>query len=150
MSEIRISLPDRVAMKDNAVRIAFLVNRFGPGGLERCISHIVNGIDVNKFEPLIISFRPIKDAPNWIKRENIGIHSLNKNKGNDPRLVLRLAKLLREQNISIAQSHNWATLVETSLACRFCSVAHIHAEHGQQDRAYFENQGIKRWLHGTI
>lgn len=131
------------------MRIAYLLNRYAPGGLERCVAHLVNGLDSAKFVPSVISFRMLTEVPDWIDRDDVTISSLQKKRGNDIGLIYRLVRMFRRDKIDLAQSHNWATLVETSLACRIAGVVHVHAEHSQQERFSNSSRGSRRWLHGV-
>lgn len=131
-------------MPPSPVRIAFVVTKYAAGGLERCVAHLVNRLPEDEFSPSLLSFGGLENAPNWVTRDGVIPVSMQKCAGNDFRLVLRLARWLRENDIAIAHSHNWGTLVETSLACRLAGVIHVHAEHSQQDRLGTATTGWRR------
>ncbi|TWU19999.1 glycosyltransferase [Allorhodopirellula heiligendammensis] len=132
------------AVRHRPIRIAFVVTRYAAGGLERCVAHLVNRLPADQFAPEIVSFGDLGSAPDWVTREQIMPVSMNKRAGNDLRLVFRLARWLKANQIQIAHSHNWGTLVETSLACRLAGVVHVHAEHSQQDRLGTATAGLRR------
>ena len=115
------------------LRIGFVVHTFHVGGLERCIARLANHLDRRYFQPLIFCLNKSSDAADWITCDDVEIVELRKKSGNDPRIVRRLAKELRRHSVHIAHSHNWGTLLETSIARRFAGVArHVHAERGME------------------
>ncbi len=112
------------------LRIAYVVHRFGQAGQERCISALVNGLPHDQVLPMVISIDDRCEAASWITRQDARVVSLGKRFANDPRLSFRLAKVLRSNRIDIAHSHNWGSLVETSIGCALSGALHVHAEHG--------------------
>ena len=97
------------------IRIAFVTRIFACGGLERCVSRIANHLPPGEFEPTVISFSKNVTASEWIQRDDVRVVSLGGASGIRQRTAA-LRRLFREQKIDIAHSHNWGTLVETSLA----------------------------------
>jgi glycosyltransferase involved in cell wall biosynthesis len=75
----------------------------------------------------------------------VQIIELHKKPCNDFQVVGRLAQVLRRADVQVVHSHNWGTLVETSLARRWAGVpVHVHTEHGQ---GLHENlAGLRQWL----
>ena len=113
------------------IRLAYVVHTFDMGGLERCIARLVNNLDPSQFIPTVICLNRNGDAAGWIERADVPVVALHKRPGNDPLVIWRLSKTLREHNIDIVHSHNWGTLLETTLARRLARIPiHIHAEHG--------------------
>ena len=74
-----------------------------PGGLERCVAHLVNGLDSAKFVPSVISFGMLTEVPDWIDRDDVTISSLQKKRGNDIGLIYRLVRMFRRDKIDLAQ-----------------------------------------------
>ena len=113
------------------LRIAYVVHTFDVGGLERCVARLVNHLDTERFSPLVICLNRSGDAAGWIQRADVPVIELGKRQGNDLRVIWRLAKALRDHRVDVVHSHNWGTLLETTLARRRAGVpAHVHAEHG--------------------
>ena len=109
------------------------------GGLERCIARLANGLDRNKFQPYIICLGSNGTAAEWITVGDVD---------NDLRVIRSLATVLREKQIDIVHSHNWGTLVETSLARQWAGTpVHVHAERGMELEA-LQASKWKRWLRG--
>lgn len=117
------------------IRVAYIIHTFDIGGLERCVTRLVNHLDKSRFCPVVVCLHRSGDAAQWIQTERIPIIELGKRPGIDLRVIGRLARLLREHVIDIVHSHNWGTLVETAIARRLASVkCHIHAERGMELR----------------
>jgi len=130
-SEITQMRPDAQAPQHGQpLRIAYVVHTFDTGGLERCVAHLCNHLDRDRFEPMIICLNRSGTAADWLERE-VPIVELSKRTGNDFRVVGRLTKALKDNKIDIVHSHNWGTLLETAVARRRARTpAHIHAERG--------------------
>jgi glycosyltransferase involved in cell wall biosynthesis len=126
------------------IRIAYIVDSFSMGGLERCVARLVNGLDRERFDSFVICFGKSGAAQHWIERPDVPIIELHKRAGNDPRLVKRLADVLRGERIDVAHSHNWGTLIETSLARKWAKTpVHVHSQRGM---FYHGRDWLKRKL----
>lgn len=116
---------------DEKIRIAFLVHTYGFGGLENMVTNLVNHLDPEHFEPSIISFAPLKPLNNRVDLNHVRVLSLNKKGGNNPLLIYKISKLLKNIGAHIVQTHNWGTALEGILAAKLARVpAIIHAERG--------------------
>lgn len=144
-SDRGISAPDAAA---EPLRIAYVVHTFHAGGLERCAAYLANRLEREMLRPVIVCLNRSGAAAEWVTATDVPIIEVGKRSGNDPRAATRLARVLREKQIDIAQSHNWGTLIETSVACRLAGAIHVHAEHGQELGAMRIGR-MKRWLHRT-
>ncbi|NOX54765.1 MAG: glycosyltransferase [Planctomycetes bacterium] len=103
-----------------------------------------NHLDRRRFQPMVISLTEDGPAAEWIRRDDVPIIALHKPPRNGLGVVFRLARTLRRHRVDIVHSHNWGTLVETTLARRLARVAvHVHAERGTV-LGYLEIRGVKR------
>ncbi|OYP33023.1 hypothetical protein CGZ80_19230 [Rhodopirellula sp. MGV] len=98
--------------------------------MERCISRLCNRLDRKRYSPTVISFSSIGSADHWITTEGVERVGLGFGGGNNPKLIIRLAKELRDRKIDVAHSHNWGSLLETSIATRLSKTNHVHSERG--------------------
>jgi glycosyltransferase involved in cell wall biosynthesis len=113
------------------IRVAYVVHTFDMGGLERCVAHLCNLLDRSRFAPMVICLNRSGAAADWIAKDDVPIVELHKRPGNDLRAVWRLARALRHHGVDVVHSHNWGTLVETSIARRWAGTpVHVHAERG--------------------
>jgi len=132
------------------MRVAYIVHTFAMGGLERCIARLVNHLDRSRFEPLIVCLNRNGDAAQWLGVEDVPVYELRKRAGNDPRVIGGLKRLLCRERVDLVHSHNWGTLLETTLARRWARVpCHVHAEHGLE-LADLELPGWRRNLRGIV
>ncbi len=130
------------------IRVAYIVHTFHVGGLERCIARLANHLDRERFLPFIICLGKNSDAADWIRYDDVKIIELNKQPGNDPRVIGKFARQLRKHKIQVVHSHNWGTLLETSLARRLAGVpCHVHAERGME-LADLQLRGLRPRLRG--
>ena len=114
------------------IRIAYVVNRFDVGGLERYISRMCSNLPRSQFPAEIICLRTAGSASKWIDPQLTTVHELGASRGNDRRTMKKLADLVQNRGIRIVQSHNWGTLLETYFACKQFpkQIRHVHAERG--------------------
>lgn len=126
-----ITIQDSVS-DAGVIRVAYIVCKFDMGGLERCVARLCNHLDRDRFIPMVICLERSGDAAQWIERDDVEIIELNKKPRNDLGVIWRLARTLREKQVDVVHSHNWGTLVETTLARRWAGTpVHVHTEHGQ-------------------
>lgn len=124
-----------------------LVYSFGFGGMEVGVAKLSNAIDPAKVTVSICSGRP-SDTLKYTLRPEIRFFELDRRPGNDPRLVLRLYRLLRQERPDILHTHGWATLCEGLLAARLAGVPIVvHGEHGTLELGR-TNIRVQRWAWG--
>ncbi|QEF99613.1 Putative teichuronic acid biosynthesis glycosyltransferase TuaC [Stieleria maiorica] len=131
------------------IRIALVVHGFQNGGIERSITRIVNGLDAQRFEPVIICLDTTGPAADWLERD-VPVIEIGKRSGNDVLAVKRLADCLRQHQIDLVQSHNWGTLVESVIARKLARTpVHIHAERGTV-AGMVEASGLRYWCRAKV
>lgn len=129
------------------LNLAYVVYRFDVGGLERCVARLCEHLDRERFRPIVVCLERSGAAAGWITREDVEIVELHKKPRNDLGVIRRLARVLKEKRIDVVHSHNWGTLIETTLARRRAGVpVHVHTEHGQG--LHEGLRGAKQWLRG--
>ena len=130
------------------VNIAYVVNHFGMGGLERCVVRLVNHLDRSQFRTMIIVLGTHSEATEWLKVDDVPIFEFRKDPGNSPKILWKLMNVLYRKKIDIVHSHNWGTLLETVIARRCAGIkCHIHAERGTVFDA-LRPKGFRRRLRG--
>ncbi|MGD9857241.1 MAG: glycosyltransferase [Planctomycetaceae bacterium] len=128
------------------IRVAYIVYCFDVGGIERCVAHLANHLDRARFQPEIIALTKSGGAAEWIAQDDVPILEVHKRAGNDPQALFRLARVLRDREIDLVHSHNWGTLVETTLARRWAGVpVHVHSERGTV-LGDLDLAGSRRWV----
>lgn len=114
------------------IKIGYITSSLGYGGVEKYVVDLANNIDSKKFRPVIFCFSdygPLADTVN----KSTKIYYLNKKKGNDIKLVLRLSRLFKKEKINIIHSNNWSTFAESVVAKRFAvNIPLIHTQHGME------------------
>jgi sugar transferase (PEP-CTERM/EpsH1 system associated) len=128
------------------IRIVYLVHTLRFAGLENVVVNLANNLDPSLFECTIVSLAPHDPLHNKVHAEQVHIVSFNKRDGNDPRLIYRLYRFLRNEKPHIVQTHNWGTLLEGALAAKLAGVPIvIHAERGTIDGRRL-HLFVHRWL----
>ena len=112
------------------IKVMHFVYSFGFGGMEVGVAKLSNAIDPATVQVSICSGRP-SETLKYRLRPEVRFFELGRRPGNDPGLILRLARLLRRERPHILHTHGWATLWEGLLAARLARVPFvIHGEHG--------------------
>ena len=137
--------------KQDRTTLAYVIHSMNVGGAERSIARLVNALDPNRFRSIIICLTHSGPAADWIKSSEVPVIEINKNSSAFDRNALhRFAKTLISHNVDIVHSHNWGTLIESTLACRMAGrPAHIHAERGTV-LGRVEIQGFRMRLRGLF
>jgi glycosyltransferase involved in cell wall biosynthesis len=124
-----------------------LVYSFGFGGMEVGVAKLANALDPATVAVSICSGKPSEQLKYRLRPE-VGFFELGRRPGNDPGLIVRLARVLRRERPHILHTHGWATIVEGLLAARLASVpVLIHGEHGTLELRPF-NRRVQRWAWG--
>jgi sugar transferase (PEP-CTERM/EpsH1 system associated) len=111
--------------------VAYLIHRLRLGGLETVAVELANGLAPDRFETSVISFATPDPLQNHLQTSRVRLVALHKSEGNDPAVIYRLYRVLRELRPHIVQTHNWGTLLEGVVAARCAGVPIVvHAEHG--------------------
>lgn len=121
-------------MGKNKIRVAFLVNYFGPAGLETFVLNLINRLDTNKFEPYLYIIYWSRDEFVKKVRKEAKIHKFQRKSGYDWNFFIRFTRQLKRDRIDIIQSHNWGTFVEAVIG-KFI-LPHISLVHVQQGLEY--------------
>ena len=134
---------------NHLIRVAFIVHTFDMGGVERSVARLSNHLGRESFHPMVICLNRSGTAAQWIERSDVEIVEIHKQPRNDVDAIRRLSRILREKRIDVVHSHNWGTLVETSLARKWANVpVHVHSERGTVLGA-LDLQAPRRWLRST-
>lgn len=113
------------------LRVAYVIHRLRLGGLETVAVELANGLDPTRFESSVISFATPDPQQNNLRTERVRLVAFHKQEGNDPTLIYRLYRVLRDLRPHVVQTHNWGTLLEGMIAAKLAGVPIVvHAEHG--------------------
>ena len=112
------------------LNIAHVVFSFDFGGLERRILRLIESLSAHRCRFIVVSLRPSDGRfldPNF-PVEHINI---NAEPGLDFGAVRRVADALKQNDVHIAHSHNWVSMLEGTLAGRLAKTpVCVHGEHG--------------------
>ena len=131
------------------IRILHLITSFGTGGTERGIVNIVNRLPRDEFDMELCLFGMARAEESIARVElpDFKVHCMEKRFGNDPRVPLRLARLLRRGRFDVVHSRNWPTVLEFASASLLAPrVAALHSEHGTS----FLDAGRRRTAYNLV
>lgn len=116
-------------MKEKKIHVCHLVYSFDVGGLEQIIVNSINSLDSNRYQHTIVALTEVSDFVSKIKR-NVDYYSLNKGKGNDFSIYLRLYRIFRKYKFDVLHTYNLATIEYHWIAAIAGVPKRVHAEHG--------------------
>lgn len=112
-------------------RVALVLTRLRAGGKENCIVDLADALFDQGRHPIIVCLSSGGGLERKLRHPDIRVINLNKAPGNDLRIPLRLARILRREAIDIAHSNNWGTMLECLVAAPLAGIRTvIHTQHG--------------------
>ena len=132
------------ASSNPIITVAHLIGRWGIGGLEGQLAQVVNRLPADRFRHVIV-FRNGRNAVGPSVREGVEIVCLD-DPARNRRWALRLAKLLRELEVTVVHNRELFTVHDTVAACRLAGVSRMaFSFHGFTDAAVVPN-ATTRWM----
>lgn len=114
------------------IHVCHVVLSLEPGGLENGVVNVVNGLNPAEFRSSVCCVRRKGEFASRI-RADVPVATMGLKAGNDPRTVLRLAKLFRSTGVDIVHTRNAESSFYGTPAARLAGVpAVIHSEHGRE------------------
>lgn len=86
-------------------RVLFVLGRGVLGGIERHVQSILRNLDRSRFAPSVVILFEDGEIGAMLRAEGIEVTGLGGRSGKDPRLMLRLAALIRRTRPDIVHSH---------------------------------------------
>lgn len=128
------------------VRLLHILPNFGPGGAERMVAHLMVHLNRDYFRVGAVSLydRQGTDLEDMLEGQGIGVWYLGKRRGLDPRMFVRLDKILREFQPHVVHTHlSVLRYLLPSLVVRRAQ-AWVHTVHNLAEK---EVDGLGRWVH---
>ena len=121
------------------IKVLHILHAFTHGGLENGIVNIINGSPPDIEHDLCI----LTNAGEFLKRirRPVRCHEMHRSAGNSARMVIRLARVIRQSGADIVHTRNWGAFDGVFAACFCPRVKLLHGEHG---RDISDPQGLNR------
>src|SRR5688572_27605337 len=121
------------------IKILHVLHAFAPGGLENGIVNIINRSPPHLVHELCL----LSTGGDFLKRltRPVVYHEMNKQSGNDFRMMFRLRDLFKKRDIDVVHTRNWAGFDGVMASCLAFKPALIHGEHG---RDFSDPDGLKQ------
>ena len=128
------------------LHVCHLLLSLEPGGLENGVVNVVNGLDPAEFRSSVCCLRQVGEFAARI-RGATEIVALGLRPGNDWRMPLELARLLRALRVDIVHTRNAEPFFYGMVAARLAGVpVVIHSEHGRTFPEKPLRARVQRWL----
>ena len=134
--------------------ICHILYRLDYGGLENGLVNLINRLPDDRYTHAIVCLTDATAFRERIVRDDVQVFSMGKGPGNDPRLHLRVWRLLRRLRPDIVHVRNLPTL-EMLLPARLAGARNVvYGEHGLDVRELDERarlyRRLRRWCHPLI
>src|SRR5215510_12185742 len=127
------------------LHVMFLVHGFEIGGLENVVAHLINRCDQEQFRFSVCAMTQLGSARLRVRRADTRYYALNKPPGHNWSLILRIARILKDDPVDIVQTHEWGTYLEGLLSAWLARVpVRIHVEQGTPNWEYWRPRVVYR------
>lgn len=113
--------------------------------MEHGVLKLANGLDPSRVRSIICSTCPADPEMASRLEGHVGLGELQRREGNDPAVIWRVLRLLRQVRPDVLHTHAWGTLIEGLVAGRAARVpAIVHGEHGTLQLRPYQRR-LQRW-----
>ena len=138
----------------SAPLIVHIIYRFDIGGLESVLVNMINTMPEQSYRHVIISLTESSEFEKRINRDDVEVICLHKQAGNDPKIHLKIWRLLRQLKPACVHTYNIATLEYNVIAFLAGIKKRIHAEHGRDiydlDGSNKKYQYLRRFINPFV
>ncbi len=119
-------------------KILFLVDDFSKGGAARVVETLIKGLSLDpsrpgtSFQPLLACLDAGGEPGDSLRRQGVKVFYLQRRPGVDWGLILRLAKLIRREEVTLVHAHQYTAYFYGALAAILAGfIKVIFTEHGR-------------------
>jgi len=114
------------------LNVLHLVLNLDVGGLENGVINLVNGLNPDKFRSIIVCIKRSGELGKRISNPSVKIYEMKYYGGFDLKTPLRLAKIIRSEQIDVVHTRNLKAYYFGFMAAKFSGFrAIVHSEHGR-------------------
>jgi len=123
-------------LENSRINIMHIVFSLDTGGAERMVYELAKRLDKGNFDCSVCSLTGEGVFSNRLRKAGINVFCINKSKGVDFSLFLKLVKIFKKERIDIVHTHDSSTILYGTIAAKLAGVpCVINTEHGG---IYFE------------
>ena len=129
------------------IRVLHVLLSLEPGGLENGVVNVINRLDPARFESSVCCLKRAGEFARRIEDPRVVVHEMDWRGGNDPRLALRLAALLRRTRPHVVHTRNAEPFFYGFAGAKLARVpALVHSEHGRSFDDRPARFAVQRWM----
>lgn len=127
------------------IKVVHVVPMLSPGGAERVAVHIVKGLDRQRYEPVVISFRERQgcELDHLLDNASVEVRYLDKHPGFDYRMFSRVYRALKDSRPDVIHTHLHVLRYALPSMLLLHHASHLHTVHNLAERE-IEPRG--RWI----
>lgn len=127
---------------DKTIKILYVNYSLNTGGIETLILELARRIDKSRFSPAVCVFEAGGKLQAEFVKLGIPVYVLQKGKGTDFCLPLKLAKLIKKEKFDLVHTHNQAAWLYGAVAALLSGTKIVHTNHTTAD---YHNYHARRW-----
>ena len=141
---------------DQTMRILHVVESLELGGAERVITDLIVNMP-SEIESFVCCLKKTGAMEGRLPNNTV-VFELDSPEGNNPKIIVLLARILKKQRIDVVHGHNWNTFIECGGAALLAgSIPVVHTIHGMYIKQMngitgrikqILRKSIERWLAG--
>jgi len=114
------------------IRVMQITHDLAIGGLQQVVVNLCNSIDKEKFDVSVLCLRERGVFASDVEKIGINVLELPKSSGTDYFAFLKVAKILKRENIDVIHTHNTQPFIDGTLAAVIAGVRNIiHTDHAR-------------------
>jgi glycosyltransferase involved in cell wall biosynthesis len=104
------------------ISVLYVIWSLQTGGAERVVADLARGLDRRVFRPMVCCLNFKGRLAEELEAEGIPVFALDKRPKLDPRLLLRLVRLMRKERVDVVHTHLWTSSLWGRLAALLAGV----------------------------
>ena len=124
------------------LKILYVNYSLNTGGIETLILELSRRIDKSRFSPAVCVFESGGRLQAEFVKLGVPVYVLQKGRGTDCCLPLRLAKLIKKEKFDLVHTHNQAAWLYGAIAAMLSGTRIVHTNHTTAD---YHNYHARRW-----
>jgi glycosyltransferase involved in cell wall biosynthesis len=127
---------------EEPLRIAYLMQYFQPGGLERIVLALAQGLKRHGAQPVVVAYFQDGEYKKVFDEQGIQTMFFNEGEGIRWTFPVRLAHWLKREGIQLLHTHHLGPYLYGGMAARLRGIPLVHTEHSRE----LYNSMRHRWI----
>jgi glycosyltransferase involved in cell wall biosynthesis len=122
-----------IANTNTPINVLYIIWSLDLGGAERVVINLAKGLDKDRFNPMVCCLNEQGKFADELEKEGIRVIALNKKSKLDFTVINKLARIMKENNINVVNTHLWGANFWGRIAAKLAKVPVIIATEHNED-----------------